>query len=326
MTDDELLQRFEAGRLESFRHADHLRVAWRCLALDGAGPAVTRLSDGLQRFAAAKGVPEKFHVTMTRAWVALLDEARRTRPDLAAAGDAVRVWPALAEPHLVRRFYTAATLDSDDARRGWVPPDRAPLALSPDRPLPHDDPFAEFDAAIARARAVDIDTTPMTLATAGRDGRPSARIVLLRGADARGFVFYTNYTSRKGRELRENPFAALCFHWPSLEEQIRIEGPAGRVDPAESDAYFAARPRGHQIGAWASLQSQPLEGRTVLEARAAEIEARYRDQPVPRPPHWGGFRVVPDRIEFWKGRPDRLHDRVVYTREAGGWTIQLLFP
>jgi pyridoxamine 5'-phosphate oxidase len=327
MTDDDFLAAFEAGRLDTFRHADHLRLAWTYLLRDGAPRALGQLLTGLQRFAAARGAPEKFHATLTRAWLDLLTAAHDARPDLERVTDAARVWPLLAEPHLIRRFYAGATLDSQAARDGWVPPDRAPLSLAPDGPLPLDDPFAEFDAAVARAGARGIDITPMTLATADASGRPSARVVLLRGADRRGFVFHTNYDSRKGRELEANPFAALCFHWPELEEQIRIEGAAARLTADESDAYFAGRPRGHQLGAWASSQSRPLSGREELERRYEETEARFTDRPVSRPPNWGGFRITPVRLEFWKGRADRLHDRVVYTPLDGArWQHALLFP
>jgi pyridoxamine 5'-phosphate oxidase len=193
-------------------------------------------------------------------------------------------------------------------------------------PDPKKDPIDQYLRAAARATAERVDTAPAALATADGSGRPSVRIVLLRGVDARGFVFYTNYGSRKARELTANPNAAISQHWPTLEEQIRIEGTVELVDPAESDAYFAGRPRDSQIGAWASDQSAELESRTILEARFAEIEARYSGAPVPRPPFWGGFRLVPDRMEFWYGRAGRLHDRLLYTRTADGWATRYLFP
>jgi pyridoxamine 5'-phosphate oxidase len=192
--------------------------------------------------------------------------------------------------------------------------------------MPTPNPLAEFQAAIARAESHGIDTTPVALATADKDGRPSARMVLLRGVDERGFVFHTNYHSRKGRELAENPFGALCFHWPTIEEQIRIEGPVERLPTDESDAYFAGRPRGSQIGAWASAQSEPLDSRATFERRIQEVEARFEGVPVPRPPFWGGFRIAPVRIEFWLGRESRLHDRTVYTRAGDGWTVEKLYP
>lgn len=188
------------------------------------------------------------------------------------------------------------------------------------------DPITEFLSAMARAQSHEIDTAPVTLATADASGQPSARIVLLRGADARGFAFFTNYTSRKGRELDANPRAALCIHWSSLDEQIRIEGRVERLPGVESDAYFDGRPRGSQIGAWASAQSQPLPSRATLEERYREIETRFDGQPVPRPAHWGGFRIIPHRVEFWYGRPDRLHDRVVYVREGHAWRVERLYP
>ncbi len=193
-------------------------------------------------------------------------------------------------------------------------------------PDPSTDPIDQYLQAAERARKAGVDTAPIALATADTAGRPSARVVLLRGVDARGFVFYTNYGSRKARELTANPLASLCQHWPSLEEQIRIEGTVERADPAESDRYFAGRPRDSQIGAWASNQSAELASRDVLEARITEIDAKYARQPVPRPPFWGGFRLVPDRLEFWYGRPGRLHDRLVYTRTPSGWKTSWLFP
>ena len=188
------------------------------------------------------------------------------------------------------------------------------------------DPITEFQNAIERAKAHQVDTAPVVLATTDTDGRPSARLVLLRGVDASGFVFFTNYNSRKGRELAANPHAALCFHWVSLDEQIRIEGSVERVSGEESDAYFASRPRGSQLGAWASEQSQVLPSRETLEERYREIERRFEGRQVDRPPFWGGFRLTPVRIEFWYGRPDRLHDRVVYTRDSSAWRIDRLYP
>jgi len=193
-------------------------------------------------------------------------------------------------------------------------------------PDPEKDPIDQYLRAAARAAGSGVDTAPAALATADRSARPSVRIVLLRGVDRRGFVFYTNYASRKARELTENAQASLCQHWPSLEEQIRVEGAVELADPAESDAYFAGRPRESQIGAWASDQSADLESRAVLEARIAEIEARYAGVSVPRPPFWGGFRIVPDRVEFWYGRPGRLHDRLLYQRTANAWSTSYLFP
>lgn len=189
------------------------------------------------------------------------------------------------------------------------------------------DPITEFLNAVERALAHQVDTAPASLATADASGRPSVRIVLVRGADARGFVFFTNYTSRKGRDLDANPHASLCFYWPTLDEQIRIEGTVERVSDAESDTYFDGRPRGSQLGAWASEQSAVLVSRETLEARYREIERRYDNQPVPRPPFWGGYRIVPTQVEFWYGRPDRLHDRLLYTKQRdAGWQIERLYP
>ncbi|HEX2196974.1 MAG TPA: pyridoxamine 5'-phosphate oxidase [Actinomycetota bacterium] len=166
----------------------------------------------------------------------------------------------------------------------------------------------------------------MTLATADANGRPSARMVLLKGFDHRGFVFYTNYASRKSRELAANPQAALVFYWSRLERQVRVEGRVEKVAAEESDAYFASRPLESRLGAWASRQSAPLGSRSELEDRVAELERRYSDGAVPRPPHWGGWLVRPDAIELWQGRPNRLHDRFLYTRRGDSWERVRLYP
>ena len=189
------------------------------------------------------------------------------------------------------------------------------------------DPITEFLNAVERAQSHQVDTAPVALATADAQGRPSVRMVLLRGVDRRGFVFHTNYNSRKGRELEANPHAALCFHWVALDEQIRVEGRVERLPAEESDAYFDSRPRGSQLGAWASDQSAVLPSRETLEEQYRETERRFEGQPtVPRPAFWGGFRLIPHSIEFWYGRPDRLHDRVVYSREEDAWHIERLYP
>jgi pyridoxamine 5'-phosphate oxidase len=192
--------------------------------------------------------------------------------------------------------------------------------------MPTADPIGAFLEAVKRAQAQHIDTAPAALATSDRAGRPSVRMVLLRGADPRGFAFFTNYGSRKAVDLAENPRAALCIHWPSLEEQIRIEGQVERLPDDESDEYFASRARGSQLGAWASDQSQILPSRATLEDRFLEVARRFEGIPVTRPPFWGGFRLVPDRIEFWQGRNDRLHDRLVYVRNGEAWRTERLYP
>jgi pyridoxamine 5'-phosphate oxidase len=190
------------------------------------------------------------------------------------------------------------------------------------------DPFDQFRAWYADAQvATDDKAGAMTLATATPDGRPSARVVLLRGLDDRGLVFYTSYASRKADELAANPLAAALFHWAELERQVRFEGQVIRVDEAESAAYFATRPRGHRLSAWASPQSEVIPDRAYLEARLAEVEARFADDAdVPLPPFWGGYRLVPDVVEFWVSRTDRLHDRVRYRHGGSGWVIERLGP
>jgi pyridoxamine 5'-phosphate oxidase len=167
----------------------------------------------------------------------------------------------------------------------------------------------------------------MTVATASTQGCVSARVCLLKSFDGRGFVFFTNYSSRKGAEIHDNPRAALCWWWPVLERQVRAEGAIVKTAEEESDAYWVTRPRGSQLGAWASDQSQVILGRGELEARFAELESTYRDRPIPRPPHWGGYRVIPNLIEFWQGRTDRLHDRFIYRlRESKDWVIERIAP
>jgi pyridoxamine 5'-phosphate oxidase len=189
------------------------------------------------------------------------------------------------------------------------------------------DPLAQFRKWFDDAlRAKLLEPNAMTLATATPDGAPSARIVLLKGADELGFAFYTDYRSRKARELEHNPHAALVFYWGELERQVRITGTVSRVGREESEAYFRTRPRGSRLGAWASEQSAVLTGRVALEARIREVAARHPDVDVPLPPHWGGYRVRPETIEFWQGRENRLHDRVRYVREGDRWRIQRLSP
>lgn len=189
------------------------------------------------------------------------------------------------------------------------------------------DPFALFDSWYAEARDSEPnDPNAMALATADTDGRPSVRMVLLKGHGSDGFVFYTNRDGRKAADLRANPQAALLFHWKSLRRQVRIEGPVSLATDAESDAYFASRSRDSQLGAWASDQSRPLDHRETFEARVAEATKQFEGQPVPRPAHWGGYRVTPAAIEFWQDRAARLHERRLFTRSNGSWVEGLLYP
>ncbi len=188
-------------------------------------------------------------------------------------------------------------------------------------------PIERFKAALQRATDAGLHLpNGVALATVDSDGRPSVRVVLLKDVDQRGFVFYTHLDSRKSRELQSNPKASLCFWWPALEEQVRVEGVVELVDNAEADAYWQSRPRGSQLGAWASAQSEPLSSQQVLVDEYARLEKKYQDRSIPRPPFWSGFRVTPDRIEFWRGREDRLHERELFTRTDGRWEKTLLYP
>lgn len=183
-----------------------------------------------------------------------------------------------------------------------------------------------FQDALAQDRKLSPEPTAMTVATVDASGQPSIRVVLLKGYDRDGFVFYTNFEGRKGRELLANPKTALCFYWPHLDVQVRIDGVAARVSDAEADAYFATRARASQLGAWASQQSRPIEHEGDLEMRLAEYETKFAGREVARPPYWSGFRVMPDRMEFWHNRPSRLHLRHLYTREVDGWKMDTLYP
>lgn len=189
-------------------------------------------------------------------------------------------------------------------------------------------PFQQFQLWLEQAIAAELpEPNAMTLATLSKEGKPIARMVLLKGLDEEGFVFYTNYDSAKGKQLTETDSAALVFWWAGLERQVRVEGMVEKVSSEESDAYFQSRPKASQLGAWASPQSQVIENRGVLEKRLAELEEKYATEKVPRPPHWGGFRVIPTAIEFWQGRPSRLHDRIRYELdEKGDWFYQRLAP
>ncbi len=189
------------------------------------------------------------------------------------------------------------------------------------------DPMAQFQRWFDAALGAGVpEPNAMHLSTVNADGRPDGRIVLIKAVSDAGFVFYTNYESRKGQELLGQPFAALTFFWPELERQIRIGGRVEKVSDAESDSYFMSRPRGSQIGAWVSHQSRIIADRDVLETRQRDLEAQFADQPVPRPPYWGGFRLVPDSLEFWQGRPSRLHDRIRYRKEENSWVLERLSP
>jgi pyridoxamine 5'-phosphate oxidase len=191
----------------------------------------------------------------------------------------------------------------------------------------NNEPIVRFKELLAKAEQLGIQPyNAFALATAGNELQPAVRMLLLKDVDDRGLVFYTNLQSGKARQLTDNPRASACFWWPQLQQQVRIEGRVELVSDQEADAYFASRERGSQIGAWASNQSRELSSRGELVAAVAFFTAKYADQAVPRPPHWSGYRLVPERIEFWKGQPDRLHEREVYTRQANGWKISLLAP
>ena len=218
------------------------------------------------------------------------------------------------------RAYTKPMKNIADIRKSY---ERAEL----DESASHADPLQQFDQWLKEAIASEVpEPNAMTLATVGSDLRPSTRVVLIKGLDARGIVWYTNYESRKGRELAGNPFAALQFHWVELERVVRIEGVVEKVSDAESDAYFHSRPLDSRIGAWASPQSEVIAGRTVLVTNAAKYAAQFLLQP-PRPPHWGGYRLKPDSWQFWQGRRSRLHDRLRYSKaQDGGWVRERLAP
>lgn len=204
------------------------------------------------------------------------------------------------------------------------------LPGAPEDGTPDRDPIARFTRVFEEAMLIPRhllpEPTAFALGTVDASGQPSVRIVLLKHVDARGFVFYTNFQSRKGRELLATPKAAMCFHWQPMEQQVRVEGRAEQVSESEADAYFASRARGSQLGAWASIQSEPMADPGDLDARVREMEQKYEGQTVPRPPHWSGFRIVPERIEFWRSMPSRLHVRHLYVRRGTEWEIRRLFP
>ncbi len=211
-------------------------------------------------------------------------------------------------------------------KRSSSPPRKSRIRTLSERDI-HADPFDQFNSwfqQVLDAKILKPDA--MTLATASAKGKPSARIVLLKGVDRRGFSFYTNYESSKGRQLSENPHAALLFHWPQFERQIRIEGSVEELTRDESLQYFSTRPRNSRIGAWASHQSQIIESRSSLESQFKEYQKRFRNADVPLPDHWGGYRLIPNRIEFWQGRANRLHDRISYVRDEASWRIYRLSP
>ncbi|AEI50904.1 pyridoxamine 5'-phosphate oxidase [Runella slithyformis] len=188
-------------------------------------------------------------------------------------------------------------------------------------------PFKQFEKWFLEAQSAEvIEPNAMVLSTLGEDGYPHGRVVLLKEVDSTGFLFYTNYNSHKGADLKIHPVASLTFWWSALERQVRVTGPVERVQDEESDAYFSIRPRGSQLGAWVSEQSEVIENRSFLTERLAHLEQRFQDQPIPRPPHWGGYRVTPIEIEFWQGRPSRLHDRIRYRLEKTEWKIERLSP
>lgn len=196
-----------------------------------------------------------------------------------------------------------------------------------DEDIAGDDPLSFFGKWFIEAQAAEVnEVNAMTLATADEQGRPHARIVLLKGLEEKGFVFYTNYESAKGRQLEANPFAALVFFWPELERQVRVEGRIERVSAEESDHYFHSRPEGSRLGAWASPQSQPISSRTILDERYHQYNSEFGAGSIPRPPHWGGYRLIPEQIEFWQGRSNRMHDRIQFRLSDGQWKKLRLAP
>src|SRR5690606_19359871 len=249
------------------------------------------------------------------------------RPATAARRTGGDPLPPDRQPQLRHPFHLHRRRRARCGARGRAPARLSRRPLQELRGLMDEDPHALFDAWLAEARAGEPnDPEAMALATADASGAPSVRMVLLKGHDARGFVFYTNSRSRKGGELGENPRAALLFPWKSLRRQVRIEGPVEPVSDEEADAYFATRARASQLGAWASDQSRPLESRALFEARYEAAALDHEGREVPRPPHWKGYRVKAERIEFWRDRPHRLRERRLFVREGEGWRESLLFP
>ena len=333
MTDHEFLARFEAADLDDFRHSDHVRVAWIYLERDGRERALEQMLDGIRRFAAAKGAHTKFHYTLTRAWLNLIDLARRQHPDVRSPQALIAACPLLGDSRAVGRFYSADLLESDAARGAWVEPDRAPFAVGhhPSSPVetmpnPNPDPFVQFHEAVTRAAGLGIDTAPTALATADASGRP--RYGWCCCAAPTNVASSSTPTTRAGRRATSTTIPAP--HCASTGRRSRSRSgsraPSSACRPTSPMRTSPAVRAAARSAPGRRRRAQILPGRDVLEKQIDEIEKRFDGQPVPRPPFWGGFRISPDRIEFWYGRTSRLHDRVVYVRDRSSWRIERLFP